>query len=328
MFGTFRLILALLVALSHAGVKVGGLNPGVIAVVCFYLISGYVMTGLLRSHYPLVNRTPYFYWDRALRLFPHYFAIAGLTLLWFYGAGHTTLFLRHPPACLDFIANILVVPLNYFMYNGSDSFTLVPPAWSLGAEIQFYLLMPLLLLYGLRSSAFVVGLIVFAAAAWGLVNTDTFGYRLLPGVLVFFLLGSAVYDAGHKPDSRGLMIVAIGVIGAAIGAALLAYANRLTLLYNRETLLGVSLGLPALYWLARMPQRTWDTHLGDLSYGVFLNHFLIQWALVGQPAGALALIEYIFASLLLSAALQRLIERPVLKWRRDLRRSRMPVALC
>lgn len=47
MLGVFRLALAL----SHVNVRIGGLNPGVIAVVCFYLISGYVMTGLLRSHY-------------------------------------------------------------------------------------------------------------------------------------------------------------------------------------------------------------------------------------------------------------------------------------
>src|SRR4051812_4441983 len=77
MLGTLRLVLALLVALSHANVKIGGLNPGVMSVVCFYLISGYVMTGLLRDHYSNVRRIPYFYLDRALRIFPQYLAIAG-----------------------------------------------------------------------------------------------------------------------------------------------------------------------------------------------------------------------------------------------------------
>jgi peptidoglycan/LPS O-acetylase OafA/YrhL len=51
MLGTLRLVLALMVALSHVDVGVAGLNVGVVAVVTFYLISGYVMTGLPRRHY-------------------------------------------------------------------------------------------------------------------------------------------------------------------------------------------------------------------------------------------------------------------------------------
>ena len=40
MLGTWRYILAVLVALSHDGLRIQGLNPGVMAVVGFYLISG------------------------------------------------------------------------------------------------------------------------------------------------------------------------------------------------------------------------------------------------------------------------------------------------
>mgnify|MGYP003343567634 FL=1 len=54
--GYLRLILALLVLLSHAGWRVAGLNPGVTAVIGFYLISGYVMAGLVRSHYNTPQR--------------------------------------------------------------------------------------------------------------------------------------------------------------------------------------------------------------------------------------------------------------------------------
>ncbi|HJU70982.1 MAG TPA: acyltransferase [Paucimonas sp.] len=317
MLGAFRLLLALAVALSHANVRIAGLNPGVIAVVCFYLISGYVMTGLLRSHYQSLPRVPYFYLDRALRIFPQYLAIAAITLTWFLLSGRNTAFLQHAPRWSDLLNNLAVAPLNYYMLNGSDQFTLVPPAWSLGAEVQFYLLIPLLLLWRLRSGVFLLGLTVFAAAAWGVLNTDTFGYRLLPGVLVFFLLGSALYDARNRQLRSGLIVLA-GVLCAAGGALLLARYGRLGLPYNRETLLGIAIGLPLLHWLGRLPQHALDNRLGDLSYGVFLNHFLLQWTL-GTPAGWPMLGGYLLASLALSALTQGLVERPVLRWRHGLR---------
>lgn len=322
MLGTFRLVLALLVALSHAGVAIAGFNPGVVAVVCFYLISGYVMTGLLHDHYPDVQRMPRFYLDRALRIFPQYLVVAGLTLLWFSATGKHTAFLEHAPDGSDLLSNLVVVPLNYFMFNGSDRFTLIPPAWSLGAEIQFYLLIPVLLLLRWRMAAFLIGVAVFAAAAWGRLHTDTFGYRLLPGVLVFFLLGSALYDMHARKDRRSGYLVTAVVILVAVFALLLARYGRLMSPYNPETLIGMAIGLPLLHWLGRLPQHALDNRLGDLSYGVFLNHFLIQWALVGQPAGSAAFAVYLVASLLLSALTQRLVERPVLRWRRNLRASR------
>lgn len=319
MLGTLRLILALLVALSHANVQIAGLNPGVISVVCFYLISGYVMTGLLRDYYPDLQRVPHFYADRALRIFPQYLVVAGLTLAWFLATGKNTHFLRQAPQWNDLLANLTVAPLNYFMFNGSDRFTLVPPAWSLGAEVQFYLLIPFLLLLRLRSSALAIGVAVFACAAWGLVNTDTFGYRLLPGVLTFFLLGSLLYDARGRHDKRDRNIMIAGVMIAALGVVLLAHYDHLLLPYNRETLVGIMIGLPALYWLGRLPQHRLDNRLGDLSYGVFLNHFLIQWTVIGTPAGTLELIGYLVLSLAMAALTQYLFERPVLRWRRGLR---------
>src|SRR5689334_1693609 len=120
MLGTFRLVLALLVALSHVDVRIAGLNPGVTAVVCFYLISGYVMTGLLRKHYPSREGVSRFYLDRALRIFPQYLVVAGITLAWFLTIGHTTTFLKHAPQWSDLLANLSVVPLNYYMFNGTD----------------------------------------------------------------------------------------------------------------------------------------------------------------------------------------------------------------
>ncbi len=333
MLGTFRLILALSVALSHADFRIAGLNPGVIAVVCFYLISGYVMTGLLRSHYRGMARVPHFYLDRALRIFPQYLAIAGITLAWFYSTGRPTAFLQHMPDGRELLQNLLVVPLNYFMFNHSEQFTLVPPAWSLGAEIQFYLLMPVLLWWRLRTVGFVLALAVFLCASWGVLNTDTFGYRLLPGVLVFFLLGSALFDFTHvaakKPQDQpaakrhtALRFTVLACLATLLMALVLEKSGHLGLPYNRETFIGLLIGVPLLYLLGPLPQHALDNRLGDLSYGVFLNHFLLQWGGIGVPQGVLAFSGYLALSLGLSYLTQKLVEQPVLRWRRNIRRER------
>lgn len=323
MLGTLRLVLALMVALSHAGVRWQGLNPGVIAVVGFYAISGYVMTALLRRHYGRLAELPRFYADRALRLAPAYYAVALLAVLVLAWRGPIPPFLERDPGWTDWLNNLLVVPLNYFMWNGSDRFALIPPAWSLGAEIQFYLVFPLLLLAGLRGAALAASLGIYVMAFAGLIQTEWFGYRLLPGVLFMFLLGSWLADlhAGAAPRRAGWL-----AWGVALAAGLLALAGRaagsLPLPYNPETLLGLALALPLLHLLAPRPRRAWDEQAGDLSYGLFLCHFPVFWAWPGAEQGAAALAARLFAALALAFFIHRAVENPVLALRRRLRKAK------
>ena len=324
MLGTYRLILALLVALSHADVRWAGLNPGVIAVVGFYAISGYVMTGLIRAHYPSLSLLPGFYLDRALRLLPAYYAVALLALAWFFWDGPKPPFLAHAPGAADLLNNLLVVPLNYFMWNQSDHFVLVPPAWSLGCEIQFYLVFPLLLLRRVRLAALLASLAVYFLAVAGQLHTDWYGYRLLPGVLFIFLLGSWLYDAQHSAQRTGAWLNAprLCAIVLAITLALAFAAWRGALIrvpFNGETLIGIGLCVPLLAWLAHCRRRGWDERAGDLSYGLFLVHFLVYWIWPGAEQDAGALTLRIAVSLLLAWGLHKGVEAPVLAWRHRLR---------
>ena len=319
MLGTWRYFLAVLVALSHVSWRWGDLNPGVMAVVGFYVTSGYVMTGVLRNRYQLLGNAPLFYLDRALRLFPQYIAIALVTLVWLFTSDATTLFLQHRPDALDIINNIVVIPLNYFYYNGADRFTLIPPAWSLGAEIQFYLLLPLIL--RARALVSVISITVYVCAASGVINSELFGFRLLPGVLWFFLLGSWLYDAHHQTDARRAgHRVALVMAAVVLAGCLLAAFGKLALPYNRETLIGLLVALPALHLLSRMPRRAWDERLGDLSYGLFLNHFLMFWVVFQSSVqGFGTSLAYIACASLGAWLTQRLVERPALAWRQSLR---------
>jgi hypothetical protein len=125
--GSLRFLLACLVLLSHLGISIVGLNPGVIAVVIFYVLAGHVVAGLWTKWQYQPNPLMCFYHDRSWRIFPQYgVAILFATLLWLNGSQSS--FLTKPPALADWLSNILIVPLNYFMYSGQDRFTLIPPA--------------------------------------------------------------------------------------------------------------------------------------------------------------------------------------------------------
>jgi peptidoglycan/LPS O-acetylase OafA/YrhL len=317
--GCLRLVLATLVLLSHAGVRIVGYNPGVFAVVVFYLISGYVMAGLIHSHYDAPRHIGRFYADRTLRIFPQYLFYMAAALVWQVATGTTTLFLTHSPTATDLLNNFTVIPLNFFMFNGADAYTLVPPAWSLGAELQFYILAPVMLIWPrigavLAAASFVVQLLAMHAV----LNTDWYGYRLLAGVLWFFAAGMLIFHLRPKT------VAAVAVLAPVAGLVLYAYlrVRHLNVIsYNSEVLAGWVVGVPLVLWLGRR-RSGWLDHLaGDVSYGMFLNHFLVLWLLFpGPDRSAMQLSVVVVCSFLLSWGTQRLIERPVLAWRRRFRR--------
>jgi peptidoglycan/LPS O-acetylase OafA/YrhL len=284
----------------------------VAAVIGFYLISGYVMAGLVQRHYASVQHIGLFYADRALRLFPQYLFYAGVTLAWQLGTGGTTLFLAHAPAVTDLLNNLLVIPLNYYMVNGADRYTLIPPAWSLGAELQFYIVAPLMLLVPRLGVALGLASLVVHVLAWhGELNTDWFGYRLLPGVLWVFAIGMAYFHLQRKNMALAALLACIAPVLALLVYLYLRVRGLHVLPYNTEVLVGWGGGLLLLHLCSRVRPHAMEGVAGDLSYGVFLNHFLIMWLLpwpsTGSPAYWAALATLSVAA---SWVTQRYIERP------------------
>lgn len=311
--GLLRLFLASLVLISHLGISIAGINPGVTAVIVFYLLAGQVVSRLWqRQPEPgFLAGALWFYRDRLWRILPLYlFSLAIAVVVWSFGP--SSAFLSREPGPVDWLANLTVIPLSFYMYTGQDAFTLLPPAWSLGVELQFYLLVPLLL--GRPRWAAVAGVLslgVFCLAQFGVLDTDFFGYRLLAGVGFVFLAGTLL--GRPEPWARRLKRLLWGS-SAAYAAWLLGWGEHAP--YNIEVALGFALGLPLLALLQRVRFRGgWESlqrRAGELSYGLFLLHFPAIWAL--QLVG-LAGPQTAWAVWLLSAAFawlgHRLVERPL-----------------
>lgn len=280
--GLVRFLLAILVVLSHLDKRLLGLNLGVSAVIVFYLFCGYSQSKLWSrlTNLKYKDAVKVYYLNRALRILPQYFFAVMLGMIIFL-IGGGSYYLSASPSMFDWIQNILLVPLNYFMFTGIDHFTLVPPAWSLALEIQFYFLMPFIARLRLHHFAylFVSSLTLFIFSQLHYLNLEYFGYRLLPGMLFVFLIGYLFYSHIGVLRVRNI-ISALWVISFIYLAAILAF--RIAEPFNLEVLLGLLAGIPVTYIFSGkrnfLPKRV-DGLLGATSYGVFLYHFFVIWAL-------------------------------------------------
>ena len=333
--GLLRFILAMLVMLSHTGLTLGGLNPGVVSVVVFYAISGYVMSALIGKHFSEAGQAGHFYIDRLARIYPQYLLYAVATAVWFFSVGHTTPFLQHAPSGLEVLNNVLIAPLNFFMFNAADQFTLLPPAWSLGAEVLFYVLAPWLWRFwstgrfgSLALWVAFASLAVQALAGLGVLPTDAWGYRLLPGVLWIFMAGMALQRlqiSWPTLSNKALWLVPLVAVAAILG---LQQQGALGTPYNTEVWLGIGIGLPAIQLLTQVLKlenptwKAWDQRLGDLSYGIFLNHFFCMWVLdLASPQTVGQWLTLCGSSIALSYISQGFVERPCVAWRQNRRKA-------
>ncbi len=279
------------------------------------------MTGLVRTHYHSTTLVWRFYLDRLLRLLPHYFCIFFFTLVWFDLNGRFTDFIVRIPSVVDYVNNVLIVPLDFASFNNSSHFMLIPQAWSLGLEILFYITIPFILIYRVRMYAFVLSVSLLLLSMVGFLNSDWFGYRLLPGALCIFLIGSFVYDHRASIARYVATTKAVHTIGAGalVLVTVLLVGTGKFIVENRDIFVGVLLALVALALLAHKKRQPFDEFLGNISYGVFLNHMFIKWAVFGSSVVGVQVVGYLGLSIVLATVLYYGVERPILRARKDLR---------
>jgi peptidoglycan/LPS O-acetylase OafA/YrhL len=208
------------------------------------------------------------------------------------------------------------------MFNGIDKFTLIPPAWSLGVEVMFYLVFPFILLAGLRSHFIAISYVVFFLAAENIINPLWFGYFLPPGVIFIFLSGSLLFDYvnGNKKESLKIIIIYTCI---AILFGLVIAAGKQNIQTNFEVFFGYLVGVPVLFCLSLFKRKKIDELMGNISYGVFLSHFMVKdcFRYFGLLELKYSYILYLMSVIMFGFIGFYLVERPVVLLRKRARQK-------
>lgn len=195
MLGTIRFLLALGVVASHTRGYQFDLYPdsGIVAVCAFFVLSGYLMPATLEKNYN-GQATPYLI-NRGLRIFPMYWVALGVALV----------VLQLLPAWRDAYDFGLQSVLQNFILLGLNQWpndTLyIGPAWTLDIELQYYLMVPLLM--ALRPNLRLILMVVIAGVGVYLLIHPT-GLRAVDRSFlpwsVYFFSGMLLYM--KKPKAR------------------------------------------------------------------------------------------------------------------------------
>jgi len=329
-----RGVAVLLVLLFHA--KIGGLTAGYLGVDIFFVLSGYLITGLV--HRRLVDgRFSFtdFYLDRARRLLPAAYVVYAVTAIaayWLLTDSEFNRLLDTLLAALVFTANIaLWTGTNYFA-DGAK-FNALLHVWSLSVEEQFYFLLPLALFlaparYRLALLA-LGGVASLALCIYLAPKSPVATFYLLPtrawelafgGILAMAQMQLRTSENSEYEQPRidfALGVVALTVViltpvfapGSILGLphpgldAILVSAATGVLLIRRFSLLERG---PVAWVLAR---------LGDVSYSLYLVHWpLFAFATnvyVGQSVPIEVRASLLVVSVAVAVALFHLVEEPI-----------------
>jgi peptidoglycan/LPS O-acetylase OafA/YrhL len=192
----------LLVILWHYASFTQSFLPGWAGVDLFFVLSGYLITERLMVSQEKGNYFSRFYRNRALRIFPLYYAfvIAFLLLIFFFvGKEHLpTLdtYINHWPSFLIFTEN-----WTFIRYHVPKDLSMAH-LWSVAVEVQFYLVWPFIILLTrdtkFRIKAFPILLLGILAARTIFYLSDPSGRERIHQNSFFrmdsFLMGSLLYQ--------------------------------------------------------------------------------------------------------------------------------------
>lgn len=312
------------VILYHFGVR--GFSGGFVGVDIFFVISGFLMTGIVvkgleQGRFSLLE----FYLARARRIVPALLALCAvlLALGWFLLMPPDYLMLStHAIASLLFLSNLKYWDeAGYFDLASHEKWLL--HTWSLSVEWQFYLLLPLFLwaawrlLPGRSVQAWSVFFAMLASFGASILATashpsgaffmlHTRAWEMLAGGLVFLLAPSLSLTPRQRRwlELAGFVLI-LGVVAVldknsawpGWRAALPVAAAMMVLLANRTS-----------PWTNSRPAQ-W---LGDRSYSLYLWHWPVCVALVyaERQELPLAIAGGMLGTLLLGDLSYRWIENP------------------
>jgi peptidoglycan/LPS O-acetylase OafA/YrhL len=204
-------------------------------------------------------------------------------------------------------------------------FLFIPQAWSLGCELVFYLIAPFVLRKGIK---IVLPLIVMSLALRlyvfnGLeLKIDPWTSRFFPTEIMFFLLGYVSYRIYLVVQQKNIsfLINLSTLVTMVLFIILYFYIPSVDIPYFpfplKLTIYYVCfvISIPVLFNFLK--RNNWDNKIGELSYPIYISHFLVIMVTTGLPFITLKSSWCILLiTILLSYILNKLISSPIEKYR-------------
>ncbi|MEP7129780.1 MAG: acyltransferase [Sphingomicrobium sp.] len=308
----------------------------------FFVLSGFLIGGILIDHRSQKGYFRTFYLRRVFRIVPLY-ALSLLIFALFYtcydwrGAGLSDVFKFELPVwtVLTFTQNIFVAAVGHYAGPGWLGVT-----WSLCVEEQFYLLLPCLIYVvpPRRLPAVCVAAIIFAPLFRTLLlviwpDNALAPHVLLPGrfdALFLGVLAACLWRNDKAQTAIWRWRPAIAIAFAAMSILLLANLNRITSFGQMMQMIGYSV-ISVYFFLAMILAVSASTTprwlavarkplclAGTGAYSIYLFHrpvqALVRTTLPGHPV--VILIVSLFLVVMLSWACWKVIEAPAIRFGR------------
>jgi peptidoglycan/LPS O-acetylase OafA/YrhL len=336
-----RALAVLMVVAFHTGLALPG---GFVGVDVFFVISGFVITGMLRREYAETGRLRLgaFYLRRFKRLTPALAVVVALTAI-------ASSFILSPLGAQQHAAQTglgaMLLVANGVIASSTGGYFDAPAetnpllhTWSLSVEEQFYIVFPALLLAGwfaarrlrrlVHAPALLVGLV--AVVSFVLADIGSTGYAS-SWLLGFyspltraweFALGAllALVVAGFRPlASRAALTFALLGGGMLVASVVVItgstpFPGSWTLLPVTGTLLLLLAGAQSRNAVTRALGSRPLVAVGNASYSIYLWHWpFIVFASLLWPTASHAILLAALLSLLPAAASYRWVEQPLRK---------------
>jgi peptidoglycan/LPS O-acetylase OafA/YrhL len=265
--------------------------------------------------------------SRAARILPAYYVALAGSMVLVLGLSSTP-GVRLPSG--DSLPLFLVFAQNL---SPASLLTLDPPMWTLGVEVSFYLVLPLIGLAamrfggGRRLQAAVPLALIGAGLLWNATTAHTGPLsKVLPALLPFFAIGmlAALYRLDReigRNEGRLLLLFAVATIAAEV-ATQIAIPQITGLTHGLLAACGFAALaiLASSRWAPRVLSRPAVAGLGTISYGIYLWNLPLLWWLRGHDLlplhPVLALPIVLALTLPVATASWFLIERPAIAWAR------------
>ncbi|MDJ1112935.1 acyltransferase family protein [Microbacterium dauci] len=325
-----RAFAVLPVVLFHLGAQ--WIPGGFVGVDTFFVISGYLITGILWREMDTEPGDPrrfsiwVFYQRRALRILPALVVVFAAVVV-------MSAFVQSPAAQAALGSQVLAATLfvsNFYFWQNEDYFAADPSSqpllhtWSLAVEEQFYLLFPLLLFLVARWMrrhvlAVLAAIIALSLAASIVVTAHEPGtaFYLLPTRAWELGAGAllAVWQLRRGRTSSSPWIAAVGLV-LVVGSVFLIDksmpfpgAVAIAPVLGAVLLIGWARGT----WVGRVLEFRPFIYIGTISYSLYLWHWpvIVFWrTMTGNAIDPLEMVGLFAASFLLAAASTAWIERP------------------